>query len=122
MTTNRPLQKRPTTEEDKMLCVQDGTVNAVDHQPHTPWRCSDAWHYHAAIAVGCCRSLVEANPGATHDILWVRAKTVAGEVFNVHPRYGQSRIGRRAPRGDEVVVAGQIKVGGVSFCLEPASR
>jgi hypothetical protein len=72
------------TEEDRMPQIQAGAVNVVDHHPQNPWGSSELWYHSGAVAVGQCRGFVEANPKATDDALWIQAKTIAGEVFDIH--------------------------------------
>jgi hypothetical protein len=64
-----------------MARVQDETVNVVDRHPQNPWVSSVVWHHHGAVAVGNCCAYIEANPEATNDALWLKAKAVAAGVF-----------------------------------------
>jgi len=56
----------------------------TDHHPGNPWGSSDVWRHHGAVAVGNCLAYVEANPDASDDALWVKAASVAPQVFDVH--------------------------------------
>jgi hypothetical protein len=59
-------------------------VNVVDGHPQNPWGSSKLWHHSGAVAVGQCRGFVEANPDPTDELLWIRAKNIANEVFDIH--------------------------------------
>jgi len=58
--------------------------NVTDYNADNPWGASDVWQHHGAVAVGKCCAYIEANPEATSDALWLMAKAVAADVFDVH--------------------------------------
>jgi hypothetical protein len=71
-----------TIEEGSMDRVPHDKV--TDYHPDNPWGASGLWHHHGAVAVGNCSAYVEANPDASDDALWIKAASVAAQVFDVH--------------------------------------